>query len=159
MNVMELGAIGELVGGLAVIGSLIFVGLQVRQNNRLVADSVAHAARHIADEWLRDLSTDPTLAELYLVGLEDRTRLPTAEQRIRFDMILLRLFRTLESLFLEHIDGHLSDEVWRATERTFDPIVRQPGGAESWRRQKSLFAERFAKYVDRKLAGVNAAEA
>ena len=26
MNIMELGAIGELVGGVAVIGSLIFVG-------------------------------------------------------------------------------------------------------------------------------------
>ncbi len=35
MDILELGAIGELVGGLAVIGSLIFVGLQVRQNNRL----------------------------------------------------------------------------------------------------------------------------
>ncbi len=34
MDIMELGAIGELVGGVAVIGSLIFVGLQVRQNTR-----------------------------------------------------------------------------------------------------------------------------
>ncbi len=32
MDIMELGANGELVGGLAVIGSLIYVGLQVRQN-------------------------------------------------------------------------------------------------------------------------------
>ena len=32
---MELGAIGELVGALAVVGSLIFVGLQVRQSNAL----------------------------------------------------------------------------------------------------------------------------
>jgi hypothetical protein len=29
MNIMELGAIGELVGGVAVIASLIYVGLQV----------------------------------------------------------------------------------------------------------------------------------
>ena len=34
MNIMELGAIGELVGGLAVIGSLLCGGLQVRQNTR-----------------------------------------------------------------------------------------------------------------------------
>lgn len=32
---MELGAIGELVSGIAVIGSLIYVGLQVRQSNNL----------------------------------------------------------------------------------------------------------------------------
>ena len=41
MDIMELGAIGELVGGVAVVGSLIYVGLQVRQSNRLAqADAV-----------------------------------------------------------------------------------------------------------------------
>ena len=34
MNIMELGAIGELAGGVAVIASLIYVGLQGRQGNR-----------------------------------------------------------------------------------------------------------------------------
>ena len=33
MNIMELGAIGELVGGVAVIGSLIYLALQIRQTN------------------------------------------------------------------------------------------------------------------------------
>ena len=36
MNILELGAIGELVGGVAVIASLIYVGLQVRQNTRVM---------------------------------------------------------------------------------------------------------------------------
>ncbi len=35
MDVMESGAIGELAGGVAVIASLIYVGLQVRQSNNL----------------------------------------------------------------------------------------------------------------------------
>ncbi len=35
MDIMELGAIGELVGGVAVIASLIYVGLQVRQSNQI----------------------------------------------------------------------------------------------------------------------------
>ena len=34
MNIMELGAMGELVGGVAVIASLLYVGLQVRQSVR-----------------------------------------------------------------------------------------------------------------------------
>ena len=32
MEIMELGAIGELVGGVAAIASLIYVGIQVRQS-------------------------------------------------------------------------------------------------------------------------------
>ncbi len=35
MDIMELGAIGELVGGVAVVASLLYVGLQVRQSNAI----------------------------------------------------------------------------------------------------------------------------
>ena len=50
MDIMELGAIGELVGGVAVIGSLLYVGLQVRQSNQLNrAESVRSFVRdHVA---------------------------------------------------------------------------------------------------------------
>ena len=34
MSIMELGAIGEFVGAFGVIGSLIYVGVQVKQNTR-----------------------------------------------------------------------------------------------------------------------------
>jgi hypothetical protein len=35
MDILELGAIGELVGGVAVVGSLLFVGVQIRQGTRM----------------------------------------------------------------------------------------------------------------------------
>jgi hypothetical protein len=50
MDIMELGAIGELVGGVAVIGSPLYVGLQVRQSNRHFSRSsfhVLHRQLHI----------------------------------------------------------------------------------------------------------------
>ena len=60
MDIMELGAIGELVGGVAVIASLIYVGFQVRQSNS-VARAAAGASSNISrprqatsqSEWWR----------------------------------------------------------------------------------------------------------
>ena len=44
MDIMELGAIGEMVGGVAVVASLIFVGLQIRANTRtMTADAGTRA--------------------------------------------------------------------------------------------------------------------
>ncbi len=43
MNIMELGAIGELLGGVAVIASLIFVGWQVRQNTRQLVGTLRYS--------------------------------------------------------------------------------------------------------------------
>ncbi len=63
MDIMELGAIGELVGGVAVIGSLIYVGLQVRQSNQLNrAESVRAYVRDY--NALVGKLTDPEFAEL-----------------------------------------------------------------------------------------------
>ena len=48
MDIMELGAIGELVGGVAVIATLVFVGLQVRQSNDLERTETLRA---FARDW------------------------------------------------------------------------------------------------------------
>ena len=46
MGIMELGAIGELVGGVAVIVSLVYVGLQVKQSNKLAAAETVRSFLH-----------------------------------------------------------------------------------------------------------------
>ena len=40
MNWTALGAIGELVGGVAVIGTLIYLATQVRQNTKINASAI-----------------------------------------------------------------------------------------------------------------------
>ena len=56
MDIMELGAIGELVGGVAVIASLIFVGLQIRHNAKAVT---ANTQQGLFDSFT-GLSSDVT---------------------------------------------------------------------------------------------------
>jgi hypothetical protein len=34
MTIQDLGALGEMAGGLAIIVSLIYVGLQIKQNTK-----------------------------------------------------------------------------------------------------------------------------
>ena len=53
MNIMELGAIGELVGGVAVIASLVFVGLQVRQGNALAQGAAELEVGRMNMDYLR----------------------------------------------------------------------------------------------------------
>ena len=66
MDIMELGAIGELVGGVAVIASLIYVGLQVRQST--IATQVGYQ-RSSTNAWTTVMRT------------VDRTRARRASRR------------------------------------------------------------------------------
>ena len=58
MDIMELGAIGELVGGVAVIASLLYVGRQLRQSAAATRGSTpcspsAATARYSPPVWPR----------------------------------------------------------------------------------------------------------
>ena len=147
MDIMQLGAIGELVGGVAVIGSLIYVGVQVRHGNFLAKEAALREGRRITDEFLRDLSTDETLSSFYFRGLANRDDL-SPDERLRFDMILLRIFRLMEAMVLEQFDRPMREELWTPNARTFGAIIRQPGAIASWQRQRPLFTDRFAGWVD-----------
>ena len=48
MDIMELGAIGELVGGVAVIATLVYLAIQVRQSN---ANTRAGARQELIQTW------------------------------------------------------------------------------------------------------------
>ncbi len=56
MDIMELGAIGELVEGVAVIGSLVYLSLQVRQS-AMVQSKPAARPRGAVD-WWQQMSAD-----------------------------------------------------------------------------------------------------
>ena len=60
MDIMELGAIGELIGGFAVIASLVFVGFQVRQTNQLARNAAIQAGRIASIEATRLVSSATT---------------------------------------------------------------------------------------------------
>ncbi len=150
MDLMELGAIGELVGGVAVIATIAFLGVQVRQGNRLAASSVEQANRQFNHEIFRGLSDSADVSRLFFAGLADRGALPR-EERPRFDLILVRLFRGLESQFLEHREGRLSDELFDSYARATGATLRQPGARASWQRQRSHMTPAFAAFVEERL--------
>ncbi len=64
MDIMELGAIGDLVGGVAT--------------------------RQTTNEFLREVSADPDLNKPYSAGLAGQDALPGGD-RLRFDMALLQM--------------------------------------------------------------------
>ena len=149
MNVMELGAIGELVGGVAVIASLIYVGLQVRQSNRLAQSTAVRSGRAAVVEMMRTWFNDPTGVTVYLQGLSDRRRLRN-EDRVKFDMMLNQMFRSLESLLYEHRDGHMSQELWMSFEREVEPVFAQPGAVNWWFERHTILTPSFADYVEQR---------
>ena len=154
MSIIELGALGEFLGSIGVIATLIYLAIQIRQNThsldegRRLAMSQSYDARaHRVDEVLRLASESPYVA-LHeraraegLAGLtseeQARVRLRAVSDQIRFD-----------NLYYQHEQGFL-DEVYY--ESIFIPSVRT--FARQWKELGMNFGRpSFHEEVNRILA-------
>ncbi len=127
MDIMELGAIGELVGGLAVIGSLIFVGLQVRQNTASFDTARYETITTGFNDIDATVVNDPDLAHLFNQGLADPDSLnPQQEARVAF---VLRMFHNqYYKIFRLHRTGVLPKGEWSIYARQCAQLFGSPGG-------------------------------
>lgn len=147
MNIVELGAIGELVGGVAVIVTLLYLAAQIRQNTRSGAAAAFHSASSSVMEIRQALFERADVAHIYFAGLADVDSLD-AEERLRFRLLMHNVFWSFGNSYTQ---GRLS----QATEDEMDAviagvrrIVRSPGARWFWADYRQEFDPTFRDVVD-----------
>ena len=150
MNWDAVGAVGDLVGGIAVVASLIYLAIQVRhsahqtsENTRALRIASRNAFQDSFARW-RALATDARLGELYLRGCGDYSALDRNE-RFQFGLVAQELFYAYETIFVQAKDGQFSPD---AALNQIALAVRPPGLRDWWRRNRRLFDQTFADQVD-----------
>ena len=141
MNLQDLGNLGEFVGAIAVVVTLVYLALQIRHNTRALGHSEGRAILEDGNTWRAKLIQDPEIAELYRKGLLDPGALDPIE-KLRFRMLLDTLFVTwLYGFQAGDITGYDGESHVRGT-------LARPGGAQYWADQKDHFDPEFVQYVD-----------
>ena len=128
MNWDAIGAIGELIGALAVVLTLVYLSIQLRQNTRAVDRSMERAVWEDASTWMHKLIDDPDIAELYLAGIRDKD-LPVND-RMRFRLLMTSLFSHWNLAFK-------SEALFVLRNSDIRDVLSQPGGARYWRNKSS----------------------
>lgn len=154
VTLQDLGNLGEFVGAVAVVVSLIYLAYQIRQNTRQLdqntevvrAEAELHNARLAADFNAR-VSDDPELVELWRLGTRDSGDL-TESQRIRFGFLMGDLFYRLEGLFRQYDRGFLGEESWRAWERLLAGLLAGSLVRSWWETEQHPFSASFRAHVD-----------
>jgi hypothetical protein len=154
MTIQELGSLGELVGGFAVIVSLIYLAVQIRQNNRhLEHNTEAARARveldnsDVAARFNSMVASDADLALIWFKGLSESGTLDETE-RARFLFLMGALFYGFEGLFRQHERRFLAEESFRPWARLMANLLNAPLVREWWQSRGHPFSESFVSYVD-----------
>lgn len=106
MTIQDWGAIGEIVGAIAVVVSLIYLAIQIRQNTHQIAlgmesSKLAAFERNIesGNRAREILISDPELVALFLKGLADYGSLDAMDQ-FRCDNLFRILFSALQGGYI-----------------------------------------------------------
>ena len=148
MNWEAIGAIGEVIGGVAVIVSLLYLAIQIRQNSRMLKATALSATTEAYLSFNMLLGSDPEAARVFQVGLEDFASLTEAEQR-QFLNLLRACFVSYQHVYHQYENGLLDDEMWEQFLRASTHLLAIPHIAVWWEDRKSAYTPQFVQSLER----------
>ena len=150
MNWEAIGAIGEIVGAIAVVVTIGYLAVQIRQNTRSVRAATHHSAMRGASDTQNIFAQSEDLAQIYYRGMQDYERL-TAEERIRFDGAVRSMFMYYEDTFFQFQHSTIDHHLWEARKSGMMTHLGRPGIASWWKRASRHFSEPFVSFTEQLL--------
>jgi hypothetical protein len=147
MSLEQAAYLSQIVGAIAVLSSLVFVGLQIRQNTRsqkvVAVDSLAAAIAAINIPAIESAE----LGEALATAMRDWGS-ATREQRIVAHYFLFSYFKLAENAWFQRRANVLDDAQWSGWE-TMMRSYYHTRGVQSvwWPRRKSSYSPEFQAFL------------
>ncbi|MDX1388126.1 MAG: ester cyclase [Acidobacteriota bacterium] len=109
-------SLGEAIAALGVIGSLIFVGLEIRQNTAATEGATLQAISDMHTALLLEGGSDPAFMELFnrvLIRGHVRADFRT-EETLRLNRYYIAFLSHLENTYLQYRAGLVSEDVFES---------------------------------------------
>ncbi len=146
MNWEAVGAIGEILGAVGVIATLVYLARQINQNTTTVRASSAAAVSEANTSLSTLLAQDAEVNRLFWSSLSDRDSLPEEEQR-RADAIIATYIGVMEQAHDLFLEGAISEEKWTSRQAQLKWLVTKPGFGPFWEAYGPTYAKTFAEVV------------
>lgn len=156
MDWEAISGVADAVSAIGVIGSLIYVGIQIKKNTIETRRSNARATSHDHGAALQSILEDEKVAEIILKGTEDLAALSPVE-RYRYDLATLIWLQAIEQAFADIRQRNYPDDMEETYKIMVPGVLNTPGGTEWWASRRSWFSADFQKEVDVLLQNPSAA--
>jgi len=150
ITLQDLGNLGEILGAVGVIVSLLYLAIQIRQNTRSLRASTYQAFSESFRDFRNLLIGNERLGAVWGRGLRSRSELAEPE-RARFDALLMNFLRGVEVSFYQEANGLLDSEFYKGWIEEALEIWRLPGPREWWSENAQFFNPEFRALWERRL--------
>lgn len=146
MTLSDLAAIGDFIGGVAVVVSFGFLAVQLRQSTRNQRASIG-IERAALTQNIGQTISGGDMSEIWARGSAGDTTLTSLETQ-RYLTHAVMTFWLYEEHFYQRRDGMLDDTRWETNLRRLRRMMAAPGYRAAWRASSEFFASDFAKSVE-----------
>jgi len=136
----EYALIAEIISAVAIIISLVFVGIQIRANTKATQATTFHQIAALDIEILLSLGSSQESARIISIFRENPDSLSTDEYNYAFHMFAAEV-RHVENLFLQNENKMLTKKDWNSRKALVEGLVMTPGFG-------ALLKSPFRKYFD-----------
>lgn len=147
MNWDAIGAVGEILGAVGVLVTLVYLAAQIRANTQsrhaASLQSVLDGAR---DRYFLPMATSGESSEIFAGGLDSLDGLSDAEKRRFFYMMCEQYFQMQQVMHL-HERGLLPRVDFDAWLTYTASLARTPGGAAIWPHVEAVITPTIAKLI------------
>src|SRR5436309_6997304 len=106
MNWEAISAVGQIVGAVAVVISVIYLALQVRSNARQTRLASMRSMSDAFNGFLQGLAGNPPMGALWYRGVTDYESIQGGDLP-RFNALIDHLFRIHANMFYQNLVGNL----------------------------------------------------
>ena len=137
----------EIVGALAIVISLIFVGIQFIENTKATKSATAASTVATIASWYTEMGNNEQSSSLFWNFMADPEAL-TSEERFQVLINLHGLFLTFQNSYYLSQQGTLDSHIQESITKAAVGVKDQPGFRLFWKLRRELFFPEFQKHID-----------
>jgi len=150
MVIEAFGDIGDFLGGIGVVITLIYLAGQIRQNTRSIRMSAFQAAQRDIADILDGLSKDPELVRIYFDG-NHKFESFSKEDRRRYATFMSGWLRRYETFLYHTRLGNIDREQWEGVLTELRTAFKYPGTRAWWAQAHDSFNRDLREFVESEL--------
>ena len=152
---MDFGNISEIVAAVAVIISIAYLAIQVRDGTQIARLAATRELFIQAQNAGAANSADDEIADIWLIGVRDRTLL-SHRDGFRFSRVVYGIFSIWEQQYFHLKENSIHKELFESQLEAHQAVLIWPGIRHWWGDNGGVFSKSFRDHVENLLEAKDA---
>ena len=145
MTLQEVYFVTEIVVSIAIIASIAFVALELKQNSYLLRKSMADQRAQRINWMVETICTDADFRD-FERRIDTEYTTFDEDQRFRANMLGVRVLRSILDELLAYFDGQISEDEWLNLKWNMEHAAKRPNHKAAYLWLKDGYSKKVQEY-------------